>query len=93
MKITDAKPLAGFRLYLRFSDGTKGAVDLSDFRGKGVFNVWDLPGVFEQVAITEHGAVAWPDEIDLCPDMLYQRLTGKGPEEMFLSIKKSVAHA
>ncbi len=93
MKITNATPLPGFRLSLRFDDGTAGDVDLSGYRGKGVFTVWDEPGVFEQVSVTQLGAVEWPGEIDLCPDALYQRLTGMTPEEVFLSLKQSVAHA
>jgi hypothetical protein len=39
---------------------------------------------FEAVRIDdEAGAIAWEEEIALCPDALYLRLTGKVPEEIF----------
>lgn len=78
-KITAVKPLDGFRLWLRFSDGFEGVADLSDLAGRGVFSAWNTPGLFANVMVTEQGAVAWGDEIDLCPDTLYLRITGKSP--------------
>ena len=75
--ITAVKCMEGFRLWLRFSDGTEGVADLSDLAGRGVFSAWNKPGVFAQAAVTEFGAVAWGDAIDLCPDALYLRVTGK----------------
>jgi hypothetical protein len=82
MKIVQAKPLANFRLELAFDDGEGGIVDLSHLAGHGVFEAWNKPNTFESVRITEFGAVEWPGEIDLCPDSLYLKLTGKLPPEM-----------
>ena len=39
----------GRRIWLRYSDGSTGEVDLSDVAGRGVFRAWDAPGVFEGV--------------------------------------------
>ena len=44
--------------------------------------------MFESVDIGEHGQVAWGDEIDMCPDALYLRLTGKTPEEVFPNLRE-----
>ena len=93
MKITSAKPLANYRLEIRFDHGESGIVDLSKFAGRGVFAAWEQPGVFEQVAVTSEGAVEWPGEIDLCPDSLYLRMTGKQPEELFPTLRNRVSHA
>jgi hypothetical protein len=93
MKILEAKPKRGFQLFVRFDDGTAGTVNLSDFAGRGVFAAWDQPGLFEQVRVTDQGAVEWPGEIDLCPDALYLRLTGKSVEELFPSLSAHPAHA
>jgi hypothetical protein len=76
MTITSASPLPGYRLKIVFADGAVGEVDLSSLVGRGVFSAWDQPGVFEKVRVTKHGAGEWPGEIDLCPDSLYQRMTG-----------------
>jgi hypothetical protein len=74
MKIVDCKPLGLYRVALRFDDGLTGEVDLSHLQGKGVFAAWDDPRIFKKVFVTQQGALAWPGEIDLCPDALYLRL-------------------
>ncbi len=93
MKIVSAIALPNYRLDLRFEDGVAGTVELSDLVGRGVFAAWRDSKVFAQVQVTEHGAVEWPGEIDLCPDALYLRLTGKSPEEVFPALRKRLTHA
>ena len=85
MIITSAKPLTGYRVHVGFDDGKHGVVDLSDCAGIGVFEAWLKPGFFEQVSITQSGALAWPGDLDLCPDAVYMRLTGKSPVELSLA--------
>ena len=82
-----------YRLYLEFSDGTKGEVDLSDLAGKSVFEAWDNPSFFESVHIGPHREIKWNDEIELCPDSLYLKLTGKTPEELFPKLRREQPHA
>lgn len=79
----EVKALPHYRLWLRYADGVEGQVDLSYLVGRGVFSAWDDHKVFEEVHIGARGAIAWNDDIDLCPDALYLRLTGKTPEEAF----------
>jgi hypothetical protein len=93
MEIVDAKPLAGFRIFLKFIDGTSGVVDLSPFAGKGVFSKWLESDVFDAVSINTSGALEWPGGLDLCPDALYMQLTGKSPEDLYSSLSGNLAHA
>jgi hypothetical protein len=93
MKILTAKPLPNFCLELHFDSGESGIVDLSSFAGKGVFAAWEDAGLFEQVVVTADGAVEWPGEIDLCPDSLYLRMTGKKPEDIFPALQNRLSHA
>jgi len=93
MKILELHPRTAFRLFLRFDDGASGEVDLSDLAGKGVFAALKQPEAFNQVRITEAGAAEWPGEIDLCPDSLYMRLTGKSPAEVLPALGGLLAHA
>ncbi|HRQ87698.1 MAG TPA: DUF2442 domain-containing protein [Bacteroidia bacterium] len=93
MKIVALSPRPGFHLSLTFADGLAGEVDLSDLVGIGVFRAWREPGVFEQVRVSEHGAAEWPGEIDLCPDALYLRLSGKPAEELFPALRALHVHA
>ena len=93
MKVVQVKPLADYRLHLRFENGREGEVDLSSWAGQGVFTVWLKPGIFAQVSITPEGAVAWPGGIDVCPDSLYLKMTGQTAETLFPSLAKPLVHA
>lgn len=77
------RPLPNYRVCLEFSDGARGNVDLSDLAGKGVFEIWNDYALFEKVHIGDHREIKWSDDIELCADALYLRLTGKTPEELF----------
>lgn len=90
---TSVRALTNYRLYLEFSDGAKGEVDLSELAGNGVFEAWGKPGFFESVHIGEHREIRWDDEIELCPDSLYLKLTGKTPEELFPRLRREQPHA
>ena len=83
IKLVGLTALPQYRLRLRYADGAEGEVDLSEFAGRGVFKLWDRSGAFEGVWIGEFGQVAWSDEVELCGDALYLRLTAKRPEEIF----------
>ncbi len=87
------RPLPNYHIYLEFSDGAKGEVDLSDFAGKGVFEPWSNPKFFETVHIGSHREIKWNDEIELCSDSLYLKLTGKTPEELFPKLRREQPHA
>ncbi|PZD73361.1 hypothetical protein C1752_02177 [Acaryochloris thomasi RCC1774] len=93
LKPVEVKALPNYRLWLRYSNGTEGEVDLSDLAGKGIFKVWDDYNAFENVHIGEQREIAWSDQIDLCPDALYLRLTGRSPEEIFPSLRETSVNA
>ncbi len=93
VKITKVKVLQGYCLELAFDDGMRGVVDLSELVGKGVFALWRDLHVFEQVRIGSIGELVWGDQIDLCPDSLYLRATGKKPEDVFPALRRASAYA
>ena len=92
-KITAVKLLPGYRLWLRFDDGVEGTVDLSDYVGQGVFALWNDPAAFAAVRVGETGDLVWSDQVDLCPDSLYLKITGLKPEELFPALAGQDAHA
>jgi hypothetical protein len=92
-KIAEVKPQARYRLWIRFTDGTAGNVDLSHLAGKGVFAIWDEPGGFESVMLGPSGELRWSDYVDLCPDAIYLRVTGKSPAEVFPNLAQAAPHA
>jgi hypothetical protein len=89
-KVAEVKALSGYRIWLRYSDGVEGEVDLGYLAGRGVFTAWTSRAVFESVQVGASGSVVWDEDIDLCPDALYLRLTGKTPAELFPKLKTVV---
>ena len=82
-----------YRIWLKFEDGEAGEVDLSHLVGKGVFKAWQDPEFFRDVRIIDGDTILWGDEIDLCPDALYMRLTGKTVEAVWQRSRSGVSHA
>ncbi len=79
-RVVSVRPLPGFRLEVRFVDGTTGEVDLSRrvvSERAGVFGRLRDPALFAQVFL-DYGAVAWPGEIDLAPDAMYDEIRANG---------------
>ena len=90
---TEVEPRAGYRIWLRYSDGVSGDVDLSHVAGRGVFKAWKDRAFFEAVHLSEAGALVWGEEIDLCPDALYMQLTGKSVDDLMPGARALVADA
>ncbi len=78
VRITSAKAEAGYVLWLSFTDGSEGRVNLAHLVGRGVFAAWNDVRNFEQVRVDpKTRTVCWPGDIDLDPDVLYAQATGK----------------
>ncbi|TAJ79138.1 MAG: DUF2442 domain-containing protein [Gallionellaceae bacterium] len=75
--VVEAKPLPAYKIFVKFVDGTEGRVDMFAFleRDCGVFKVLRDVDKFNALFI-EHGAVTWPNELDLAPDKMHDRLQG-----------------
>lgn len=83
LSVIEVKAREGYRIWLRYSDGAAGEVDLAHLAGRGVFKAWLDREFFEDVFIGEGGEVSWRDELDLDPFQLYMDITGKTVEELF----------
>lgn len=79
----EVKALSRHRIWIRYSDGVKGEVDLSHLIGKGVFSRLNDERAFQSVHIGNYGAIEWDDQLDLCPDALYSQITGKSINQIF----------
>ena len=78
--MASVKALPGYRISVRFLDGTEGVVDVSRLvhsPSAGVFAKLSDPLVFAQVDV-EYGVVTWPGEIDLAPDAMYREIKASG---------------
>ncbi len=92
-RITGVEVLDDYRVDLSFADGTRGVVDLSDLVGRGVFAAWKEYAEFRRAGIGEMGELEWPGGIDLCPDALYLKVSGKKPGEAFPALHHELSDA
>ncbi|MES1241376.1 MAG: DUF2442 domain-containing protein [Acidobacteriota bacterium] len=92
-KPVDVKALPGYRIWVRFADGTEGQADLSHLANRGVFTLWQDDTAFQKVHVGPQGQIAWNEEVEICPDSIYLRLTGKKPEEVFPNLMRVPASA
>ena len=91
----DASPVfvearKGFSIWLEFSDGVKGELNLSEYAGRDEFSAWCNREFFEGVHIDEFGFITWgnvvPDdsstELDIESGVLYAQLLGFTRDEV-----------
>ena len=79
-RIADVETLPGFRLRVRFNDGTEGTVELAGFinsAAAGVFAALRDEKLFQQARIVL-GAVTWPGNLDLAPDAMHRAIKEHG---------------
>lgn len=79
-RVTEVQALPGYRLKVRFRDGTIGTADLTRLitgEQAGVFVTLRDPKLFAQVRV-ECGAVTWPGGPDLAPDAMHEAIRAKG---------------
>ncbi len=62
--------IEGYKLKLTFNDKKTVVVDLEKYLDKGIFLTLRDVNYFKKVFITG-GTIAWPNEADFCPDVLY----------------------
>lgn len=74
--VVEVKPESGHCLFVRFKDGLSGLVRLAEEELTGALAPLRDEDFFRQVFI-DHGAVAWPGEIDLAPDAMHADLAAQ----------------
>jgi hypothetical protein len=77
--VVQVEYLDGYRLRLRFEDGTEGVVDVSQLvQFTGVFAPLEDRAYFAQVSVNgDIGTTCWSNGADLDPDVLYALITGE----------------
>jgi hypothetical protein len=74
--VTEVKSLPDYRLWLRFSDGSQGNVDLKEFifsDPRPVVSALRDPALFAAVQV-EMDTVVWGNGFDLAPEFLLARV-------------------
>lgn len=77
--IKQAVYIKGYKLEILFEDGNRRIVNFDDYRGKeGLFQRFNDIEYFKKFNIDhELGVLCWPDGLDIAPETLYAKATGK----------------
>lgn len=73
--VTDAKHLATYRVWVRYSDGTEGEIDLGELvlnDTRPIVTALRDPAVFAALRV-DNDTIAWNNGFDLAPEYLYAR--------------------
>lgn len=71
LNVCDVKVCGGYRLWLRFSDGAAGEIDLFHQLTGPVFQPLRDPSIFAAVRVDpEIRTIAWPNGADFAPEFL-----------------------
>lgn len=74
-KIIEAHFEYDFTIWLRFSDGVEGDVDLSDELYGKIFEPLRDPAFFRRFSVhPEFHTLCWPNGADLAPEFLYEKM-------------------
>lgn len=79
-RIAAMRVLPGYRVHVRFNDGTEGEVDLSALvhsAEAGVFAALRDEVLFAQARV-QLGAVTWPGDLELAPDAMHEAIKRHG---------------
>ena len=92
-KIINVKVLNDYKVELKYDNGRQGIADLSHLVGKGLFSLWNNYDDFRKVKIGSSGELVWNEQIDICPDSLYLKITNQEPEDLFPGLAQKTAYA
>mgnify|MGYP001071325401 CR=1 FL=1 len=80
VRVTSVKPLANYRLWVSFEDGSSGTVDMSCELYGPMFEPLRDAEFFAQVRVDEFGVICWPNGADLAPETVYLEALGQPRE-------------
>ncbi len=73
--VTEAKHLGGYRLWMRFSDGTEGEIDLTELvanDSRPIVAALRDPALFARLKV-DMDTVVWENGFDLAPEYLHAK--------------------
>jgi len=84
-RVVAVRYIGGYKLEITFSDGVKGISDwsarLARAKTEGIFAPLKNSAYFAKVELWE-GTIRWPNGADICPDVLYEQVSGKALQQI-----------
>ncbi len=75
IRVQSVEPVEGFRVTIRFTDGSCKEVNLTPYLHGPIFEpMRNDPTIFRSMQV-EEGTITWPNGADIDPDVLYYDLT------------------
>ncbi|HMB54303.1 MAG TPA: DUF2442 domain-containing protein [Thermoanaerobaculia bacterium] len=75
VRVTDAKLIRDFVVWVRFNDGVEGEVDLTGELDGPVFEPLKEPGFFAQLRVDpDVHTLVWPNGADFAPEFLHEHV-------------------
>ena len=75
--VTEVAVAGPLTLTVAFVDGTTGVVRFEPSHLHGIYTPLADPAFFAKAHV-DHGAVAWPGDIDIAPDAMYDEIKARG---------------
>ena len=79
--LADAKAIDDHRVSVTFDDGTTGVFDCRPYFGMGYYKPLTNPAFF-RCAHVSYGALAWPNDIDIGADDVWDEATRSSPPRL-----------
>ncbi|MCG8618519.1 MAG: DUF2442 domain-containing protein [Desulfobacterales bacterium] len=74
-RITDAKYIDGYKLFIRFADGSEGEIDFEPELTGDVFEPLKELSYFKQFSVNRDiHTIVWPNGADFAPEFLYESI-------------------
>ncbi len=74
-KVREAQYKGDYRIWLKFSDGVEGEIDLGGELSGDIFEPLKELTVFSQFTVSNDlETIVWPNGADFAPEFLYQKL-------------------
>jgi len=74
-RAAEARYVQDYVIHLRFTDGTKGNVDLRDELYGEIFELLKDQRLFQQFSVhPEFHTLTWPNGADIAPEFLYEKV-------------------
>ena len=75
IEVSEVKHIKEFILWLKFSDGRSGEIDLEKFLWGPVFEPLKDIDFFKKFSLSKStGTISWPNEADFAPEFLLEHL-------------------
>ncbi len=80
--VVEAKYINDYIIEFRFSDNSSGKVDFAEYKNRqGLFSSLNDINYFKKFKIdNELATITWDNGLDIAPDTLYFKATGKVPD-------------